>query len=65
MPDRYLNRTRPSLPAECPVSEQAATLLRVCERVILANGGHRIEMDGQAGFRVLLQEPRALELLPP
>jgi hypothetical protein len=58
MPDRYLNKTRPSLPAECKVSEQAETLMRVCERVILTQGGGRIEVDGQAGYRVRLQPPR-------
>jgi hypothetical protein len=63
MPDRYLNKTRPSLPAECKVSEQAETLMRVCERVILANGGERIEVDGQLGFRVRLQQPRLISRL--
>jgi len=33
MPDRYVNQTRPSLLAECKVSDKAATLMRVCERV--------------------------------
>ncbi|MBI5384082.1 MAG: ADP-ribosylglycohydrolase family protein [Verrucomicrobia bacterium] len=63
MPDRYVNKTRPSLPAECKVSEQAAVLLRVCERVILAHGGERVEIGGQPGFRIRLQEPRVLESL--
>ena len=60
MPDRYVNKTRPSLPAECKVSDQVETLLRVCERVILSQGGERIELNGQAGFRVRLQGPRVL-----
>jgi ADP-ribosylglycohydrolase len=34
MPDHYANKTRPQLPAECKVSEQAETLLRVTDRVI-------------------------------
>ena len=65
MPDRYVNQTRPALPPECRVSDQAATLLRVCERVILANGGERIEVNGQPGYRVRLQTPGLIEALPP
>ena len=64
MPDHYVNKTRPQLPAECKVSEQAETLLRVAERVILANGGQKITVDGQPGYRVKLQEPKLLEPLP-
>ncbi|MHC1769275.1 MAG: ADP-ribosylglycohydrolase family protein [Verrucomicrobiia bacterium] len=63
MPDRYLNKTRPSLPAECKVTEQAETLMRVCERVILAEGGERIEVKGQPGYRVRLQPPRPISRL--
>lgn len=63
MPDRYVNQTRPSLPAECPVSAQAAVLLRVCERIILANGGEAISVDGAPGYRILLQAPALTEPL--
>jgi hypothetical protein len=64
MPDRYVNRTRPSLPAECKVSEQAETLTRLCERVILAHGGSRADLAGQPAFRVAVQQPRVVEPLP-
>jgi hypothetical protein len=64
MPDHYANKTRPQLPAECKVSEQAETLLRVTDRVILANGGEIITIASQPGYRVKLQEPRLLERLP-
>ena len=64
MPDRYLNKTRPQLPAESKVSEQAETLLRVAERVILANGGERVTIDGKPGYRIKLQTPQVLERLP-
>lgn len=64
MPDRYVNNTRPQLPAECKVSEQAETLLRVAERVILANGGERITIGPQPGYRVKLQAPRLIQPLP-
>jgi hypothetical protein len=64
MPDRYLNQTRPSLPGECKVSDQAQTLLRLCERVIVAHGGGPTTIGGQPGYRIRLQEPRPLESLP-
>ena len=64
MPDRYVNQTRPQLPAECKVSELAQTLLRVAERVILANGGERITPSGQPGYRIKVQTPAMLEPLP-
>lgn len=64
MPDRYVNKTRPQLPAECKVREQAETLLRVAERVILANSGKRVTVAGQPGYRVKLQQPRLIEPLP-
>jgi hypothetical protein len=64
MLDDYVNTTRPQLPAECKVSEQAETLLRVAERVIMANGGERITIDGKPGFRIRLQSPIVLEPLP-
>ena len=64
MPDHYLNRTRPQLPAECKVSEQAETLLRLAERVILANGGEKTTVNGQPGYQVKLQQPKLMEPLP-
>ncbi len=64
MPDRYVNKTRPQLPAECKESEQAETLLRVAERVILANGGTQLAVAGQPGYRIKLQAPQVLERLP-
>jgi len=59
-----VNKTRPSLPAESKVSDQAQTLLRVCEQVILASGGERVGVNGQPGYRIRLQEPRVLAELP-
>lgn len=61
MPDRYRNETRPELPKEVKVSEQAEMMMRVCAKVILENGGQKIELDGQPGFRIRLQEPRLIE----
>jgi hypothetical protein len=64
MPDHYVNKTRPQLPAECKISEQAETLLRVAERVILSNGGEKVTVSGQPGYRVKLQQPQPIEPLP-
>lgn len=64
MPDHYVNKTRPQLPAECKVGEQAQMLLRVAERVILDHGGERVTLAGQPGYRVQLQSPKLLEPLP-
>ena len=58
-----VNKTRPSLPAECKVSDQAAILMRVCERLILANGGERIDRNGRSVYRMQLQAPRLIEAL--
>jgi hypothetical protein len=64
MPDHYLNLTRPQLPRESKVSDQATVMLRLCEKLILANGGDRADIDGQESYRIRLQTPRLLERLP-
>jgi hypothetical protein len=63
MPDHYLNLTRPELPRECKVSEQAAVMFRLCEKLISANGGERLSKDGQIIYRIRLQKPRLLQSL--
>jgi ADP-ribosylglycohydrolase len=63
MPDIFKNKTRPQLPAEMKISEQAALLLRVCEHVILENGGRKILIKGKPGYRIKLQAPRIIEQL--
>src|SRR5262249_28362771 len=64
MPDRYLNLTRPQLPRESKVSEQAEIMMRLCDRLILANSGQRIRIAGEDGYRIRLQAIRMLEALP-
>ncbi len=59
MPDRYVNHTRPQLPKETKVSEQAELMMRVCERVIMANGGERLTIGGKPGYRIRVQVPAA------
>lgn len=57
MPDRYVNQTRPQLPAECKISDQAELMLRLCEKLILTNGGQPISLEGKPAFRIRLQAP--------
>lgn len=63
MPDKYVNRTRPQLPAESKVSFQAELMLRLCEKIILQNGGKKVSVGGEAGYQIPLQPPRVLEFL--
>ena len=55
-PDTFKNTTRPELPSETTVSEQAEMLTRVCEHVILQNGGGHISVNGKPGYRIVVQE---------
>ncbi len=55
MPDIYKNLTRPQLPAEMKISDQAELLMRICERVILENGGEKISIKGKPGYRIKIQ----------
>jgi len=65
MPDRYVNRTRPQLPGECKISDQVDVMMRICEKLILANGGKSIQVDGKDGYRIRQQTPRMLQPLAP
>ena len=64
MPDRYVNLTRPQLPKECKISDQVDVMMRLCEKLILANHGETIKIDGKDGYRIRLQAPRMMEPLP-
>jgi len=63
MPDIYKNNTRPQLPKEMKISEQAEILMRVCEKVILENGGKKRTVNGKPGYSIKLQEPEIVETL--
>jgi hypothetical protein len=58
MPDKYVNLTRPQLPRESKISEQAELMTRLCTKLILESGGQRLERGGKDTFRILLQTPR-------
>jgi hypothetical protein len=38
--------------------------MRVCEHVILENGGKEVLIKGQPGYRIKLQKPEVIEALP-
>ena len=63
MPDIYKNYTRPQLPSEMKISEQAELFMRVCERVILDNGGTKTDISGKPGYCIKLQKPKVIEQL--
>lgn len=63
MPDRFVNQTRPQLPAVCAVSEQVDLMMRLAERVIVAEGGAPDLVDGRPGWRIRVQEPAMLQPL--
>lgn len=63
MPDIFVNKTRPQLPSEMKISEQAEMFMRVCEHVILENGGKKIEIKGKPGYQIVLQNPKMIEPL--
>lgn len=63
MPDIFVNKTRPQLPSEMKISEQAEMFMRVCEHVILENGGEKIEIKGKPGYQIVLQNPKMIEPL--
>jgi hypothetical protein len=63
MPDIFKNKTRPELPSEMKISEQAEMMMRISEKVIIENGGNKITINGKPGYRIKLQEPKVLEKL--
>jgi ADP-ribosylglycohydrolase len=63
MPDTFKKKTRPQLPSEMKISEQAELLMRVCEKVILENGGEKNIIKGKPGYRIKLQKPEEIEIL--
>ena len=63
MPDNYLNKTRPQLPATMKISEQAEIMTRLCERAITENGGEILSKKGKTFYMIKLQKPQIQESL--
>lgn len=64
--DRYVNRTRPQLPAEMTISEQVDILCQLAVRSIEESGGQLVR-EGEKLVRVRIpsERPAPVELLPP
>jgi len=62
--DEYRNDRRPGLPRDLTITDFAAMHHQLAERVILENGGEKIEIDGHPGFRIKTEEPGNIETLP-
>lgn len=63
--DRYVNRTRPQLPAEMTISEQVEILCRLAEKCIEQSGGRVIRENGKpVEFIIPLEQPAVVEPLP-
>lgn len=63
MPDTFNNKTRPQLPPVMKISEQAELMMRICEKVILGNGGKKITKNGVVFYKIKLQKPEATEMM--
>lgn len=62
--DIYKNNRRAGMPKSVKISEQAEQLLRVAERVILANGGRKSGRGLLARYTIRLQRPKVQEAVP-
>jgi hypothetical protein len=62
--DEYRNDRRPGLPTDLSITDFADLHYRVAKRVILEHGGNTTVMPGSPGFRIMLQEPANVEILP-
>ena len=63
MPDTYINKTRPQLPATMKISEQAEIMMRLCERAITENGGEILSKKGKTFYKIKLQKAQLQESL--
>ena len=62
--DVYRNTHRPGLPTDLTISSFADMHVDVARKVILSGGGKEIEIDGQAGYRIVRQKPANVVVLP-
>ncbi len=62
--DEYRNDRRPGLPRDLTITDFAEMHHQLAERVILENGGEKIEIDGHPGFRIATEDPGNIEALP-
>jgi hypothetical protein len=62
--DEYRNTRRPGLPTDLTISDFIGLHETMAERVILANGGQKTEINGKPGYTIVLQSPENIEPLP-
>jgi len=62
--DEYRNNRRPGLPTDLTITDFAEMHFRIAESIILENGGEAIDINGEPGFRIKIEEPAVVENLP-
>ncbi|UCD27920.1 MAG: ADP-ribosylglycohydrolase family protein [Planctomycetota bacterium] len=61
--DRYANNRRPGMPTDETITRFGDRLCEVAKRVVIANGGEEIGVEGVRVYRIVLQRPRNVERL--
>jgi len=62
--DSYHNTTRPSMPEDETITGFGDRIIEVAGRVIIENGGSKIRRDGKDFYRINVQKPANVEILP-
>lgn len=62
--DVYRNTTRPSMPEDETITGFGNRIIEVAGRVIIENGGGKFRRDGKDFYRINLQKPANVEILP-
>jgi ADP-ribosylglycohydrolase len=62
--DIYRNTTRPSMPEDETITSFGDRIIEVAGRVIIENGGSKIQRDGKDFYRIRVQKPANVESLP-
>jgi len=62
--DSYRNTTRPSMPEDETITSFGDRIVEVAGRVIIENGGSKIRRAGKDYYRIRVQKPANVEMLP-
>ncbi len=62
--DVYRNKTRDNMPADETITSFGDRLIMLAQRNITDHGGAKIEKDGKIFYRIKLEQPASIELLP-
>jgi len=55
--DRYRNTTRDDMPMDETITSFADRLIDLAERIIIENGGQKLNVNGQNAFQIRLEKP--------